>query len=117
MTLLLDTHTFLWFWWDDPQLSAAAKADIVNPLNRKLISTASEANDKGGPTMSSTVTLEEAQARLAELIGQLAPGDEIVITREQLPVAKLVSSRPPRQPRQPGNCKGMLTIISDDDEH
>jgi len=28
MTLLLDTHTFLWFWWDDPG-------------NRKLISPAS----------------------------------------------------------------------------
>jgi PIN domain nuclease of toxin-antitoxin system len=22
MTLLLDTHAFLWFWWSDPQLSA-----------------------------------------------------------------------------------------------
>ena len=21
MTLLLDTHAFLWFWWDNPQLS------------------------------------------------------------------------------------------------
>ncbi len=20
MTLLLDTHSVLWFWWDDPQL-------------------------------------------------------------------------------------------------
>src|SRR3984957_2065111 len=41
MTLLLDTHTFLWFWWADPQLSATASAAICDPANRKLISPAS----------------------------------------------------------------------------
>ena len=41
MNLLLDTHTFLWFVWADPQLSATAEAAITNPRNRKLISTAS----------------------------------------------------------------------------
>jgi prevent-host-death family protein len=64
-----------------------------------------------------TVTLEDAQAHLKELIERLAPGEEVVITQNDQAVAKLVSSRPPRQPRQPGNCKVMLTIISDDDEH
>lgn len=41
MTLLLDTHTFLWFWWADPQLSAKAMAAICDPSNCKLISPAS----------------------------------------------------------------------------
>jgi PIN domain nuclease of toxin-antitoxin system len=41
MTLLLDTHSFLWFWWDDPQLSETAKQTICDPTNRKLVSTAS----------------------------------------------------------------------------
>ena len=41
MNLLLDTHTLLWFWWDDPKLSEVAKDIIVNPDNRKLVSTAS----------------------------------------------------------------------------
>lgn len=41
MNLLLDTHTFLWFVWADPQLSVAAEAAITNAQNRKLISTAS----------------------------------------------------------------------------
>ena len=41
MILLLDTHTFLWFWRDDPQLSQTAKEAIRSPANRKLISTAS----------------------------------------------------------------------------
>lgn len=39
-TLLLDTHTVLWFWWDDPQLSATAKTLICDPANRKLVSMA-----------------------------------------------------------------------------
>ena len=41
MTLLLDTHAFLWFWWDDPRLSAPARQAICDPSNRKLISPAS----------------------------------------------------------------------------
>jgi len=41
MRLLLDTHTFLWFVLDDPQLSATAKALIEDPANDILISPAS----------------------------------------------------------------------------
>jgi PIN domain nuclease of toxin-antitoxin system len=41
VNLLLDTHTILWFFWDDPQLSATAKALIEDPANRKLVSIAS----------------------------------------------------------------------------
>ena len=40
MNLLLDTHTFLWFVWDDAHLTNNAKALIVNPTNLKFISTA-----------------------------------------------------------------------------
>ena len=40
MTLLLDTHTVLWFWWNDPQLSAKAMAIICDPTHRKLVSPA-----------------------------------------------------------------------------
>ena len=29
MNFLLDTHTFLWFVWDDPLLSATARDLIV----------------------------------------------------------------------------------------
>jgi PIN domain nuclease of toxin-antitoxin system len=41
MNLLLDSHTMLWFFWDDPLLSGNAKALIVDPSNRKLVSVAS----------------------------------------------------------------------------
>jgi prevent-host-death family protein len=68
--------------------------------------------------MSATITVEEAQAKLAELIGSLTLGEEIVITQNQEPVAKLVGQRPSeRKPRVPGNCKGMITLAIEDDEH
>jgi PIN domain nuclease of toxin-antitoxin system len=40
MTLLLDTHTILWFWWNDPRLSPTARNLICDPVNRKLVSAA-----------------------------------------------------------------------------
>jgi prevent-host-death family protein len=64
-----------------------------------------------------TITVEEAQAKLPEVIDRLRPGEELEITRNNRTVAKLVGGRPVRPPREPGNCKGILTIISDDDEH
>ncbi len=96
--------------------------------------------------MSTTISLEEAQASLKELIGRLAPGEEIIITENQKPVARLVGERPPRPApglgkgsilymapdfdapleefehndrpaRKAGSAKGLLTIVSDDDEH
>ncbi len=41
MTVLLDTHAFLWFVLNDPKLSAAAKAVIEDPTTDVLISPAS----------------------------------------------------------------------------
>jgi PIN domain nuclease of toxin-antitoxin system len=40
VNLLLDAHAMLWFFWDDPQLSAQAKALIEDPANRKVVSIA-----------------------------------------------------------------------------
>jgi len=53
--------------------------------------------------MSSTVTIEEAQANLADLIARLGPGDEVVITQNAKPVAKIVAQpRGTRQARSQG---------------
>ncbi len=41
MRLLLDTHAFLWFILDEPQLSAKADALISDPNNDMLVSPAS----------------------------------------------------------------------------
>jgi antitoxin (DNA-binding transcriptional repressor) of toxin-antitoxin stability system len=65
--------------------------------------------------MMSTVTLEEAQSRLAHLIEQLQPGEEIVITRDHKPIARLVAgSGPRRQTRRLGTMKGTVLHIADD---
>jgi prevent-host-death family protein len=67
--------------------------------------------------MSTTITIEEAQAKLPELIAQLAPGEDVVITQNAQPVAALhiIAKGKPR-PRF-GSCQGMLTIIAEDEEH
>ena len=63
------------------------------------------------------ITLEEARARLPELVSTRVPGEEIRITREGHLVATLVA--PPREswPCHPGTAKGILTIVAEDDDH
>ena len=65
--------------------------------------------------MSATITIEEAQATLKELIDKLAPGEELVITDNQQPVAKVVGTRPARSPRPaPGLGKGSILYMAPD---
>ena len=61
----------------------------------------------GEPITMSTVTIEEAQKKLSELIHRLTPGEEVVITENDQPVARLVATAPPqRKPRQLGTLRG-----------
>ncbi len=65
------------------------------------------------------VSIEEAQANLKELIHRMTPGDEVVITENDQVIAKLVSE-PASKPGlrlSPGLGKGMITIVSEDDDH
>jgi antitoxin (DNA-binding transcriptional repressor) of toxin-antitoxin stability system len=63
----------------------------------------------------STVTVEQAQANLPDLIDGLAPGEELVIIRNHQPIAKLVAERPPaRKPRRPGSARGKILYMADD---
>ena len=64
------------------------------------------------------IPLEEAQSRLSELIAGLRPGEELQITRDDQPVARLVAESPRhRAPRQPGSAVGRLMIVADDEDH
>jgi antitoxin (DNA-binding transcriptional repressor) of toxin-antitoxin stability system len=63
-----------------------------------------------------SVTIEEAQKSLAELIAKLKPGDELIITRDQQPVAQVKAIDEAAQPRF-GSCQGKLAIIAEDDVH
>lgn len=61
-----------------------------------------------------TVTIEEAQAHLAELIDKLPTGEEVVITRNAEPVAKLVMAAAVSTPRQPGLLKDKILYMAED---
>jgi antitoxin (DNA-binding transcriptional repressor) of toxin-antitoxin stability system len=66
--------------------------------------------------MSTIIRLEEAQASLKDLIHRLAPGEEVVITENERPVAKLVGeqTKPSKERPGPGLCQGMITYIAPD---
>ncbi len=64
------------------------------------------------------VPLAEAQSRLPDLIAALGPGQEIQITQDDRPIARLVGEGPSqRRPRRPGSAIGVLTIVSEDEAH
>ncbi|HEY7326132.1 MAG TPA: hypothetical protein VH592_00725 [Gemmataceae bacterium] len=65
--------------------------------------------------MSTMIPVEEAQAKLKELIKKLAPGEEVILTENQQPVAKLIGERLTRPPRPaPGLGKGSILYMSPD---
>ncbi len=67
--------------------------------------------------MNKAIDLDTDQTTLTELVAKLQPDDEVVILKDHKPVAKLVPTSQIRQPRKAGNCKGMITILAEDDEH
>ena len=66
--------------------------------------------------MSATITIEEAQVSLKELVHGLAPGEEVIITENQLPVARLVCepAKTARTRPAPGLGKGSILYMAPD---
>ncbi len=58
-----------------------------------------------------TVTVEEAKLKLAELIELLRKGDEVVIVSDSQPVARLVSAS---EPRKLGTLRGTVSYVAHD---
>jgi prevent-host-death family protein len=63
-----------------------------------------------------TVTIEEAQANLSEIIHRMHLGEEVVITQHDQPVARIVPPQPVtrREPRQPGTLRGTVVYMAPD---
>jgi antitoxin (DNA-binding transcriptional repressor) of toxin-antitoxin stability system len=60
-----------------------------------------------------TITVDEAQSHLADIIEKLAPGEEIVLTRGDQPVATIKASPVPSgQPPRLGTLKGTILSIA-----
>lgn len=64
-----------------------------------------------------TISVEQAQSSLKELIGSMSQGETVVITEGGKPVAELRPVPSPRPAPAYGSCRGMLTILADDEEH
>jgi prevent-host-death family protein len=71
-----------------------------------------------------TMTLQEAQANLAELVHRLGPGEDLTITENDRPIARLIpvprGSERPARPRPPvtglpkaGSCEGLFVVPDD----
>lgn len=65
-----------------------------------------------------TVTLEEAQAHLPELVARIQNGEEIVLTEKERPVAKIVALSPENEASAPptrkaGSLRGMIVERED----
>jgi antitoxin (DNA-binding transcriptional repressor) of toxin-antitoxin stability system len=63
--------------------------------------------------MAAMIPVEEAQATLQELIDKLAPGEEVILTENQQPVAKLIGARPLRE-RKLGTLRGTVLYVAPD---
>ncbi len=62
-----------------------------------------------------TITIDEAQARLSELIDRLQPGEEVIITRDSKPVAKLTAEMKAERPAPKlGTLKGTVLYMAPD---
>jgi len=58
--------------------------------------------------------IHEAKARLSELIQKAMLGEEIIIARDNKPVAKIVALRPLKTRRKLGTAKGKVLYIAPD---
>ncbi|HUY89823.1 MAG TPA: DUF2281 domain-containing protein [Pirellulales bacterium] len=60
------------------------------------------------------VSVQEAQAKLRDLIRGLAPGEELVITEDESPIARLVASARPQSVRKLGGMRGTVLYLAPD---
>ena len=59
-----------------------------------------------------TITVEDAQSHLAEILAQLTPGEEIVVTRDDKPIATVRGITPflPQSQDAPSGTPGSLAL-------
>jgi PIN domain nuclease of toxin-antitoxin system len=65
---LLDTHALLWWWTDDPKLSARSRQAIADENNQVLVSAASAWEIATKHRLGKLPHADQAVARFAELV-------------------------------------------------
>ncbi len=63
----------------------------------------------------SRIELDKVADQLAELVEEVGRGGEIVITKDEQPVAKLIGYQEVRRTPRFGSAKGLITIAEDFD--
>jgi len=66
--------------------------------------------------MSEKINICDAMGRFCELVERAEAGEEIIIARAGLPVARLISLRGEEAKRKPGRMRGRIRIADDFDE-
>lgn len=66
--------------------------------------------------MADEVTIHEAKTHLSRLVARAHAGEDIVIRRGKVPMAKLVRYDPPVVQRSPGRLRGQIEMAPDFDE-
>jgi len=63
-----------------------------------------------------SLSIQEAQAKLSDLVHGLALGEEVVLVENDRPIAKIVSAaeQPRRLPRRPGTLRGTVLYMAPD---
>jgi prevent-host-death family protein len=62
------------------------------------------------------VNIHEAKTHFSRLIQQAVDGEEIVVAKGNIPVAKLVALNPPAPKRRLGTAKGRIQMAPDFDK-
>jgi prevent-host-death family protein len=62
-----------------------------------------------------TVNIAEAKAHLSRLVKKALMGEEVIIARDNKPLAKLVPVQPLRKRRAPGSARGKVWVAPDFD--
>jgi prevent-host-death family protein len=62
------------------------------------------------------VSIHEAKTQFSRLVARAEQGEEIVVRRGAIPVAKIVAYHPPTVPRRPGALRGQIALAPDFNE-
>ncbi|MCB9726846.1 MAG: type II toxin-antitoxin system Phd/YefM family antitoxin [Deltaproteobacteria bacterium] len=64
---------------------------------------------------SNQVNIGEAKTHLSRLLERVAAGEEIIISKANRPIARLVPLQGARTPRRPGRFAGQIVVRDDFD--
>ena len=62
------------------------------------------------------VDINQAKQYLPELVDKIASGNEIVITKSGIPIAKIIGISKQKKYRKPGTAKGLIKMADDFDQ-